>query len=61
MLERGLETLERRLDDPAVSIPELVRALESIMEGVTSQRALVTETTEDEPPQRRRRAAPKPR
>ena len=61
MLERGLETLERRLDDPAVSIPELVRALESIMEGVTSQRALVTETTEDEPPQRPRRAAPKPR
>ena len=55
LLERGLEVLERRLDDPETSVPELVKALESIADAVTSHRALVTET-DDAPPQRRRKA-----
>ena len=54
LLERALEVLERRLDDPEASLPELAKVWSVIAEALTAHRALVPETT-DEPPQRRRK------
>ena len=55
LLERALDVLETRLNDPEAPLVELAKVWASIAEALTSHRALVP-AHDDEPPQRRRKA-----
>jgi hypothetical protein len=63
LLERALDTLERRLADDVdpVTVAELTRAIETIGGAITTRRALIPESHDEQPPRRSRpRKTPTP-